>query len=92
MICFQNCKIYAQRKPASKTFITSMTKILKDSELDKNSIKRHDFKTQTLINIAKNNKEPKDFKWYNYKEFYDLEKNKSKKDKKKQKIENQNAL
>ena len=43
-----------------------MTKILKDMKLDKNSIKRHDFKTQTLINIAKNYKEPKDFKWYNY--------------------------
>jgi len=46
-----------------------MTKILKGSELYKNSIKRHDFKTQTLINIAKNYKEKKDFKWYNDKEF-----------------------
>lgn len=39
-----------------------MTKVLKDSDLDKNSIKKHDFKTRTLINIAKNYKEPKDFK------------------------------
>ena len=62
-------------KTTNKTFVTSMTKILEDSELDKNSIKRHDFKTQTLINIAKNYKEQKDCKWYNYKEFCDLEKN-----------------
>ena len=30
-----------------------MTKILKDCDLEKNNIKRHDYKTQTLINIDK---------------------------------------
>lgn len=40
-------------KTTSKTFVTAMIKIIKDSELDKNSIKWHDFKTQTLINIEK---------------------------------------
>ena len=49
-------------KTTNKNFITSMTKILKDSELDKKNIKRHDFKTQTLINIVKNYKEQKYFK------------------------------
>ena len=73
-------KYMPKGKTTSKTFVTSITKILKDTELDKNSIKRHDFKTQTLIN-AKNYKELKDFKWYNYKEFYDLEKNIIKKQK-----------
>ena len=56
-------------KTTNKNFVTSMTKILKDSEMDKKSIKRHNFKTQTLINIVKNYKEQKYFKWYNYKEF-----------------------
>jgi len=34
-----------------------MTKILKDCELEKNNIKRHDYKAQTLINISKNYKD-----------------------------------
>ena len=51
-----------------------MTKILKDCDLEKNNIKRHDYKTQTLINIANNYKETKDFKWFNFNEFYELEK------------------
>ena len=50
-----------------------MTKILKDCDLEKNNIKRHDYKTQTLINIANNYKEAKDFKWFNFNEFYELE-------------------
>ena len=51
-----------------------MTKILKVCDLEKNNIKRHDYKTQTLINIANNYKETKDFKWFNFNEFYELEK------------------
>ena len=71
-----------KEKQVVKYFVISMTKILKGSELYKNSIKRHDFKTQTLINIAKNYKEKKDFKWYNDKEFWNLEKNIIKNDQK----------
>ena len=41
-------------KTTNKNFVTSMTKILKDFEMDKKSIKRHYFQTQTLINIVKN--------------------------------------
>ena len=69
---------YIPKGKTSKIFVSSMTKILKDTELDKNNIKRHDFKMWTLINIAKNYKEPKDFKW---KEFCNLEKNVIKNDK-----------
>ena len=67
-------KYLTKGKTTSKTFISAMTKILKDCDLEKNNIKRHDYKTQTLINIANNYKETKDFKWFNFNEFYELEK------------------
>ena len=66
-------KYLPKGKTTSKTFISAMTKILKDCDLEKNNIKRHDYKTQTLINIANNYKEVKDFKWFNFNEFYELE-------------------
>ena len=47
-----------------------MMKILKDSELDRNSIKSYDFKTQTLINIAKNFKEQRDFRVLRFRKKY----------------------
>ena len=67
-------KYLTKGKTTSKTFISAMTKILKDCDLEKNNIKRHDYKTQTLINIANNYKETKDLKCFNFNEFYELEK------------------
>ena len=37
----------------SKSFYISIINILKDSVLNKNAIKRHEYKTKTLINISK---------------------------------------
>ena len=39
-------------KTTSKGFILAIKNIIKDSELVKNEIKRHDYKTQTLIKLA----------------------------------------
>ena len=69
----------------SKSFYISIINILKDSVLNKNAIKRHDYKTKTLINISKSyNDEGKivNYKWYTYKEFYEMEKNLIKHEKK----------
>ena len=67
---------YIPRGPiTAKSFIISMANIIKDSTLIKSNIKRHDYKTKTLISLAdKYNNSSIDFKWYSYKEFYDLEK------------------
>ena len=69
-------------KTSSKIFRNINDKNFKRFWIRENSIKRHDFKTQNLINIAKNYKETKDFKWCNYKVFWNLEKNLIKNDKK----------
>ena len=66
---------YLPRGPiTSKGFINAMTNILKDNVLLKNSIKRHDYKTKTILLLAeKYNASNVEFKWYNYKEFYEAE-------------------
>jgi len=61
----------------SKSFYISIINILKDSVLNKNSIKRQYYKTKTLINISKSYNEEEEmvnYKWYTYKDFYEIEK------------------
>ena len=66
---------YLPRGPiTAKGFINAMTNVLKDNVLQKNSIKRHDYKTKTILCFAeKYNESNIKFKWYNYKEFYEAE-------------------
>lgn len=66
-------KYLIKGKITSKTINTAMTKILKDCDLEKNNIKRHDYKTQTLIYISNNFKEAKGLKWFNFNGFYEFE-------------------
>ena len=58
-----------------KGFVLSMSKILKEYKLPKDCFKRHDFKTRTLINIANNYNKGDKFKWVNYNEYKEVEKN-----------------
>ena len=67
-------KYLPKGKTTSKGFILSMSKILKEYELPKICIKRHDYKTRTLINIANDYNEGKKFRWYNYSEYKNIEK------------------
>jgi len=48
--------------------------IIKDSELLKSEIKRHDYKTQTIIKIADGYNKEENFRWIGYDEFYSFEK------------------
>ena len=48
--------------------------IIKDSELLKSEIKRHDYKTQTIIKIADEYNRKENFRWIGYDEFYSFEK------------------
>ena len=53
----------------------TINNILDDSELQKEEIKRHDFKIQTIIKLAQNyNNNNIKFKWILYEDFYRLEK------------------
>lgn len=54
----------------SKGFIISLINIFKDSELKKKEIINHDYKTQTIIKIAKEYNIKKIFNWISYEEFY----------------------
>ena len=61
-------------RTTSKGFIFAIKNIIKDSELLKSEINRHDYKTQTIIILANEfNKEGK-FRWIGYDEFYSFEK------------------
>ena len=56
-----------------KGFLLCMNKILKNLELKKNEIKRHDYKTKVLIYIAKKINGGDKFKWYSYNDFKNIE-------------------
>jgi len=72
---FKTFKIFSWGHIIAKVFIYSISNILKENILNKTSIKRHNYKTNTLKSIADRcNESFEIFKWYSHKEFYDLEK------------------
>ena len=63
-------KYIPKGKTTSKGFVLAMNNILKDISLLKNDIKRHDFKTRTLIEISnKYNNNNKEFNWFKYQDY-----------------------
>ena len=68
-------KYLPKGKTSSKGFLLTINNILDYSELQKEEIKRHDFKIQTIIKLAQNyNNNNIKFKWILYEDFYRLEK------------------